>query len=1083
MLPGARSSVLAACLLAACGLAQSQAPLKSKPAAAATKVPAAKAPAVKAPAAKPQPAAAVQADETRARALLEQAQSALQRGDYPAAETAALALIEEGARVYGAEHPNVGTALNLLGATYLKLGKFSEAEGQFRRMLAIFEGSLGADHEFTAAALNSLALVLEKLGDFTGAESLLRRSVGILEAKLGKDNPDTATTISNLARILDAQGKFSGAGADQQPSAGVRTVAGDPAGGLALRAQEALRRGQYQEAETLHDQVLAVHEKALGEHPTTATSISNLGSVLYLQGRYPAAEAAYRRALVMREKLLGAEHPDVATSLNNLANVLQELNKDQQVLASEQRARARLGAGGAAGSTTDVEAMYRRALAIQERTLGPQNPATANSLNNLAVMLGLRGDFAQAERLHRAALATMEKVFGEQHPDTAAILTSLSLVLDRQGKLVEAEASYQRAVEISRRAENRRALLVNASRLGYSLAKRGRFREALPYYLEAVETLDFLYAQTRGYSEETRQAFLSQFSAIYRETIRILLQLNKASPAGGFDRQALAVASRNQSRVFTEMMRQADVARFSGEPDFVKLRTARDQFQEQLAQLRQARATVPVTLANAAQRVADFDSQLGQVSRQLGATEDDLWRRYPRFMELANPRPVTVEDLQQKLLRPGEALLAYVLLPQETVIFALTTGSFRMAVTGARRADLANRVHRIRRAIDKVAAGESVLFLRDIDPDSLHGLYRDLLEPVEAELAGAKKIFVIGDGPLHTLPFELMVGRYGEQQRAAFEGEQRLGDGSAERPYLAEYGKLAYVGEQYRFAYLPSLSALASQRLYPKPRSKPGTELVAFADPDFDSEGGKRMSSATQKSLGQMNLAFAHTAAGVPIVPRLRETALEAKEIAAVLGGESRLFVGERAQERVVKQGELRDARFVLFATHGFLGGEFVPSDQPVAEGDAPRAQGPRTQGQPSLALTLVGDLLGEDGLLTMKEIIEDLELDAELVALSACNTAGDSAEANNGEGFAGLTRAFMYAGARSLLVSHWSVDSLSTQNLMTTTFRNIKNGMSAMDAISDAGRGLRADGYTNGQYHFSRAHPFFWAPFVYVGD
>ena len=120
----------------------------------------------------------------------------------------------------------------------------------------------------------------------------------------------------------------------------MRTVAGDPAGGLALRAQEALRRGQYQEAETLHDQVLAVHEKALGEQPTTATSISNLGSVLYLQGRYPAAEAAYRRALVMREKLLGAEHPDVATSLNNLANVLQELNKDQQVLASEQRARA-----------------------------------------------------------------------------------------------------------------------------------------------------------------------------------------------------------------------------------------------------------------------------------------------------------------------------------------------------------------------------------------------------------------------------------------------------------------------------------------------------------------------------------------------------------------------------------------------------------------------------------------------------------------------------------------------------------------------------------------------------------------------
>lgn len=1066
-------AVLAACLLAA--------PVASHAQSAPRK------PAAQGPGAAPRqdanrartPEARLPADETRSRALLEQTQQALQRADYAVAQTAGQALVEESTRAYGADHPNVADALNLLGATYLRLGKFNEAEAQFRRMLALAERSFGAEHEYTAAALNSLAVALEKLGDFTGAESLLRRAVAILDGKLGKQHPDTATTISNLARVLDAQGKFSGASAVQSAPA-ARTVAGDPAAGVALRAQEALRRGQYEEAETLHHQVLAIHEKSLGEHPTTARSMSNLGNVLYLQGKYADAEAVYRRALTMREKLLGANHPDVATSLNNLANVLQELNKDQRMSASEARARARVGV--ASSATTDVEAMYRRALSIQQTALGAQNPETANTLNNLAVMLSLRGDFSQAEKLHRDALATMEKVFGEQHPATAAILSALSLALDRQGKLVEAEASYQRAVEISRKAGNPRALLENASRLGFSLAKRGRYREALPYYLESVETLDFLYSQTRGYSEETRHAFLAQFSAVYRETIRILLQLNRANPGAGFDRQALAVASRNQSRVFTEMMRQADVARFSGEPAFIKLRESRDQLQERLAQLRQARATVPVTLANAAQRVADFDAQLGQATKQLGALEDELWQRYPRFMELANPRPVTVEDLQGKLLKPGEALLTYVLLPQETVIFVLTPGSFRMAVTGARRADLANRVHRIRRAIDKVAAGESVLFLRDIDPDSLGLMHRDLIAPVEAELAGAQKVFVVADGPLHTLPFELMVRPMSEAQRTDFEREQRASNGSAEHPYLAEYKRLPYLGDQYKFAYLPSLAALASQRLYPKARTKSGTDLVAFADPLFEPDAAKLMPARTQKSLALLNVGFSRSNSGVPLIPRLMETALEAKEIAAVLGGDNRLFIGERAQESVVKKGELRDARFVLFATHGFLGGEFVPSDLPVAEGEQARAA-PRNQAQPALALTLVGDLLGEDGLLTMKEIIEDLELDAELVALSACNTAGDSAEANNGEGFAGLTRAFMYAGARSLLVSHWSVDSLSTQALMTTTFRNIKNGMAPIGAMSAAQRGLRTDGYTNGQYHFSRAHPFFWAPFVYVGD
>ena len=121
--------------------------------------------------------------------------------------------------------------------------------------------------------------------------------------------------------------------------------------------------------------------------------------------------------------------------------------------------------------------------------------------------------------------------------------------------------------------------------------------------------------------------------------------------------------------------------------------------------------------------------------------------------------------------------------------------------------------------------------------------------------------------------------------------------------------------------------------------------------------------------------------------------------------------------------------------------------------------------------------------MLTMKEVIEDVELDADLVALSACNTAGETAQANNGEGFAGLTRAFMYAGARSLLVSHWSVDSLSTQALMTAAFRNIRAGSGAMQAVSDAERGLLGGRFNNGPYHFSRSNPFFWAPFVYVGD
>ncbi|HYG54611.1 MAG TPA: CHAT domain-containing tetratricopeptide repeat protein [Burkholderiales bacterium] len=1024
----------------------------------------------------PKKPAARQVDDTRSRALLNEAHGLLAKGEFARAEEAGLQLLQENVRTFGADHPNVAVAHQVLGEAQRRQSKFNEAEGNFRRMLTIYERRLGADHEFTAAALNSLALVLERLGDYPGAETLLRRSHAILEKKLGKDHPDTATTLSNLSRVLDSQGKFA-ATQTAKPAAG---AASSDAAQIALRAQEAERRGQYGEAETLHHQVLAIHEKSLGpDHPTTANSLSNLGRILDLQGKYEEAEKTYRRALGVREKVLGGEHPDVATSLNNLAKVLQELGRDQQITVSEARARAR--AGAALGALTEVETMYRRALAIQDAKLGRDHPDTANTLSNLGAMLALRGDFAQAEQMQRAALGTMEKVFGEQHLATAGVLTSLSQSLDRQGKIVEAEASYLRAIAISRVNRDPRTLLLNTSSLAMSLAKRGRDREALPLFKEAIETLDSLYAQTRGYTEETRQAFLSQFSMIYRETIRVLIRLHRAQPGAGFDREALAIASRNQSRVFTELMRQADVARFSGDPAFVRLRERREQLQERVAQLRQGRATVPVTLVTAAQRIAEFDAQIAQAEKQLTDAENQLWREYPRFMELANPRPVTVEDLQAKLLTGDEALVSYVLLPQETVIFALTRDQFRMAVTPAKRADIAERVHRIRRAIDKVAIGESVLFLRDADPDTLHSLYRDVFAPVAPMLAGRSKVLVVADGPLQTVPFELFVTSYTSAERAAFERAKEEADGSADRPYLAEYAKLSYLSAVHRFAYLPSLSALASQRLYPKRASLGKLDLIAFADPVFD-DATRRMPGPTLKALAQLNVGFGKTASGAPAIPRLAETAEEAKEIARVLGGSTQLYVGEDAQERVAKKGDLRAARFVLFATHGFLGGEYLSSDQPLEEGEARRISA-RPQAQPALALTLVGDLGGEDGLLTMKEVIEDLELNAELVALSACNTAGESAQANNGEGFAGLTRAFMYAGAKSLLVSHWSVDSLSTQALMTSTFRNIKTGMPALNAVNDAQRQLLAGRYSRGEFHFSRAHPFFWAAFVYVGD
>ena len=1022
-------------------------------------------------------APAPQIDDRRWQQLADDAEGALAKGEYSGAEAYGRQLLDEARGIFGSDHINTAASHSILGSAFLRQGKYGDAETQFRQAMEIYERRSGAESVSTASALNNLALTLERMGDFGGAEALLRRAYRALEKALGPAHADTATTLSNLGRVLDSQGKLGeGAGVGQPAATGDNPVQ------LAARAEQLIAKGQYEEAETLHHRVLAIHEKTLGaEHPTSATSLSNLGNVLYLQGKFRDAEQVHRRVLRVREKVLGPGHPDTATSLNNLANVLLEQGKDERMSLSDARARQRAGQRVVSG--TEIENLYRRALAIQESALGPDHPALANTLNNLGALLDQRSEHSESEPLQRRALAILEKSLGPLHPDTAATLTTLAVSLDRQGKLVEAEQTYLRAVETSRRAGNPRTLLLNSSRLGFSLAKRGRYREALPHYREAIDTLDTLYVRTRGLSEETRSAFLGQYSNIYLETIKLMLQLHRQNPNGGFDRLILEVASRNQSRVFTEMMRQSDVARFSSEEPFIRQRGRRDALLERIDALRQALVTVPLNQPNADARRGELAGQLARANAELQDAEMSLWRSYPRFMELTNPRPVSADDLQSKLLRAGEIALCYILLPQETVIFAVSRDSLRMVVSPARREDVARRIYQIRRTIDKVAGGESVLFLRMIDPSELHALYRDLVAPVADLLAGRDKVIVVGDGPLHTVPFEFLVAQWSAPDQQAYRAARLASNGSAQRPFLGEYAQLAYLGRFHRFAYLPSLSALASQRLYPKPVTERTSELVAFADPEFAAGPGKSYSVATRAVLDALGANIPRRRDGTPDIPRLKETAEEAREIASILGGRSGLYIGAEAQEGSAKRGVLRSARYVLFATHGFLGGEFLPAGAPDPDAPVPVRAGQKNLAQPALALTLVGDLQGEDGMLTMKEVIEDIELNADLVALSACNTAGETAQANNGEGFAGLTRAFMFAGARALLVSHWSVDSLSTQALMTAMFRNIKSGAPVIAAMSAAQRGMVAGGFNNGPYHFSRSHPFFWAPFVYVGD
>ena len=316
---------------------------------------------------------------------------------------------------------------------------YAAARPLYERALAIREKVLGPEHPDTATSLNNLAILLQAQGDLAGARPLFERALAIREKVLGPEHPDTAASLNNLASLLQAQGDFAA-------------------------------------ARPLFERALAIREKVLGpEHPDTAASLNNLASLLHAQGDFAAARPLYERALAIREKVLGPEHPDTATSLNNLATcsklraTLQRRGRSTSahwpyakrcsapsIPIRREPQQPRHPAPGP-GRLCSGAAALRARTGHTRKGARPRASRTADSLNNLAILLQTHGDLAGARPLYERALAIREKALGPEHPDTATSLNNLAKSLLLKGDLTGARPLYERALAIGGKTLGSRA--------------------------------------------------------------------------------------------------------------------------------------------------------------------------------------------------------------------------------------------------------------------------------------------------------------------------------------------------------------------------------------------------------------------------------------------------------------------------------------------------------------------------------------------------------------------------------------------------------------------------------------------------
>jgi CHAT domain-containing protein len=773
-----------------------------------------------------------------------------------------------------------------------------------------------------------------------------------------------------------------------------------------------------------------------------------------------------------------------------------------------------------AGDYGGSETAFRQVLEIEERVNGPDRPGSGRTISWIAQNVGFLNRFEEAERLfNRAEPLVMKSASWTDRPfylayrssveryrgryEIALPLAEEAVRLRDQRSGVEASSGYASGLAHALMQLGRAQLYLkrldeadrNLSRAISLVDKPGPDFEFRAWYTGELQlVLGLVHKEQKRYADARTQLELAlarrrllfgdsvTIADAYRELGR--LSLTEGNRAGALDAFRKEAAIRTTDRVAQDRARPNTFAEYldvlleaaaatPGERDALlaeafaasqipregdtaraitnmaarldtadpALRAVAREYQEALRKRDTARRELALmTLQPPEKREPAREEQLkgelqaaeGDVARLEGKLQAD----FPRYAGLVSARPLSAKDVAA-LLKPGEALMSLLATRNATYVFLIRDGkvhAYRAAVTYA---NLDKTVRDLRKGLD-LADGQ----LRAFDLAAAHKLYADLVGPVADPLKGATHLIVVPTGPMLSLPPGLLVTQ-----------PTPAPAGPAEK---ADYRQVPWLGKQVAISVLPAMTSLKSLRAVAG-RSKAPRPFIGFGDPAFAGASGDTRSMAALASLCREGGAVDSEL--VRNLPRLRDTAGEIRQIARTLKApETDVILGAQATEAKVRSTDLSRYRVVAFATHGLLPGEL------------------KCKSEPALALTPPATgTADEDGLLDAAEIAQ-LKLDADWVILSACNTAAPDGRLG-GQSFSGLARAFFYAGARGLLVSHWAVASQPTALLTTSLFEDYSRDQSLGRAAALRSAQLKLLGDP------AMSHPALWAPFVLVGD
>ncbi len=800
--------------------------------------------------------------------------------------------------------------------------------------------------------------------------------------------------------------------------------------------------GQYEKAENLFLEVLAIRAELNGaKHSSYSKSLNNLALLYKEMGNFEQAENLLLEAITVNEQSVGKMHRYYAASLHNLAILYQyigQYKKAKKLYYQALKIEANtIGKNHYSYSITlnnlaflhhemgeinQAEPLYKQSLAIKENIFGKNHFSYAISLNNLAKFYFVVGNFQQAEVLYKETELILRKVLGKSHVNYAKVLNNLA-------RLYLTKKNYQQAWDYSHLTIQAMCQTNYTSKIDFEWSNQIKENKFLSHHhiIELGNTLACMYellSIDSSLVNKKRQIILSELAIHF-------LNRSKESYIGDPDKLRLINKSyqwmfkilkildlkQDAKKAFSiaELHKSVLLLEATKAENIHQYGNIPDSLIREERNLQSSYTDINAQLLMSNSNKDSLTSILNKLNLNRHLLKKYIIKNYPHYAQLRYHNDISLNNIQQTLQK-NEAIIEYVMSDSTLYIFYIDQEQSQIKKIPWKDSLYIEKIHQYRKHISNY---ENINTLYESNwrelIENAHWCYNKFILPIHDQLKNKTHLIIVPDGELSHLPFETFL-------------EKKMDQKSLKLHYLIEKFQISY-------SYSASLWKENTRRI-PELSLKNGQLLAMAAHYNLQStHNAMRLSSSQILRDSLKNLPAAR-----------KEVETLAKKFQGYFGLDS--LATEQHFKNIAS-----DYSIIHLAMHGILNEKHPPLS--------------------GLVFSEVKNSL-ENNFLQAYEISK-MELNAELVVLSACQTGYGKFE--RGNGVASLARAFMYAGVPSLVVSLWQVDDQATSKIMKKFYAGLAKGLTKSEALRQA----KLWYIENAQD--AMKHPAYWSPFIQIGN